>query len=123
MIVIGGVVITCAEAMQVVWLTIPGAQHRHGKANTCVFNPHPPTAPPPHPALWTHSYIHLMQDEEQLKLSVQQGALLRLHLDESQATAMAAAGQVQHAEAQTRMMEQRMTTVQTQVEEQQAKTR
>lgn len=65
----------------------------------------------------------IMQDDEQLKLSVQQGGLLKQQLDESQAHAAAAARQVQHAEAQTQMTQRRMTALQTQVEEQQAQTR
>ena len=58
-----------------------------------------------------------------MKLSVQQGARLKQQLDESQAHAAAAARQVQHAEAQTQMLERQMTALQTQVEEQQAQTR
>ena len=68
-------------------------------------------------------YRNDMQDEEQLKLSVQQGAVLKQQMDESQAHAAAAARQVQHAEAHTHMIERRMTALQTQVEEQQAQTR
>ena len=58
-----------------------------------------------------------------MKLQVEQGALLRQQLVESQAHAAAAARQVQHAEAHTQMNERRMIALQTQVEEQQAQAR
>lgn len=65
----------------------------------------------------------ITQDQEQLKLTVQQSALLKQQLDESQEHAAAADRRVQHAEAQAQMLEGRAASLQTQCEEQQAQTR
>lgn len=67
--------------------------------------------------------VVIVQDEEQLKLSAQQSALLKQQLDESQAHAAAAERRGQHAEGQTQMLEGRVASLQTQGQEQQAQTR
>lgn len=64
-----------------------------------------------------------LQDEEQLKLSAQQTALLKQQLDDSQAHAAAAERRVQHTEGQTQMLEGRVASLQTQGQELQAQTR
>lgn len=64
-----------------------------------------------------------MQDEQQLKLSAQQAALLKQQLSQAQAGASAAAKQVQEEQMQLQRLERRLATLQAQAEDQSSQTR
>ena len=64
-----------------------------------------------------------LQDEQQLKLSAQQAALLKQQLSQAQAGASAAAKQVQEEQMQLQRLERRLATLQTQAEDQSSQTR
>jgi len=64
-----------------------------------------------------------MQDEEQLRLSMQQAALLKQQLSEAQCESSAAEKQVQGEQMQLQRLERRLATLQTQAEDQTSQTR
>ena len=64
-----------------------------------------------------------VQDEEQLKLSMQQAALLKQQLSEAQSQASAAEKEVQGEQMQLQRLERRLATLQAQAEDQTSQTR
>ena len=64
-----------------------------------------------------------VQDEEQLKLSTQQAALLKQQLSEAQSQASAAEKEVQGEQMHLQRLERRLATLQTQAEDQSSQTR
>ncbi len=64
-----------------------------------------------------------VQDEEQLKLSTQQAALLKQQLSDAQCQASAAEKQVQEEQMQLQRLERRLATLQAQAEDQTSQTR
>jgi len=73
-----------------------------------------------HDAFKSAAYL---QDEEQLKLSMQQAALLKQQLSEAQCESSAAEKQVQGEQMQLQRLERRLATLQTQAEDQTSQTR
>jgi len=64
-----------------------------------------------------------VQDEEQLKLSTQQAALLKQQLSDAQCKASAAEKEVQGGQMQLQRLERRLATLQAQAEDQTSQTR